>query len=55
MSQKDQTNKEFLNIEKKALKEISLEIIQSNLQKFLKQMHQKRREELEKRYPAPIL
>ena len=49
MLQKDQTNKEFLNLEKEALKEISLEIIKSDLQKFLQQAHQKEREELEKR------
>ncbi len=49
MSQADQTNKEFLNLEKEALKEISLEIIKSDLQKFLRQTHQKEREELEKR------
>jgi hypothetical protein len=49
MSQKDQPNKEFLNLEKEALKEISLEIIKSDLQEFLQQTHQKEREELEKR------
>lgn len=53
MSQTDQTNKEtnkeFLNLEKEALKEISLEIIKSDLQKFLQQAQQKQREELEKR------
>lgn len=49
MSQKDQTRKEFLNLEKEALKEISLEIIKSDLQKFLQQTHQKEREQLEKR------
>jgi len=49
MSQKDQSNKEFHNLEKEALKEISLEIIKSDLQKFLQHVHQKDREELEKR------
>jgi len=49
MTTQTQTNKEFLNLEKEALKEISLEIIKSDLQKFLHQMHQKEREELEKR------
>ena len=49
MSHTNQTNKEFLNLEKEALKEISLEIIKSDLQKFLQQTHQKEREELEKR------
>ena len=49
MSQKNQTNKEFLNLEKEALKEISLEIIKSDLQKFLQQAHQKEMEKLEKR------
>lgn len=52
MSQKDQTNKEFLNLEKEALKEISLEIIKSDFQKSLQQTHQKQREELEKRIAA---
>lgn len=49
MTTQNQTNKEFLNLEKEALKEISLEIIKSDLQKFLQQEHQKQREELEKR------
>lgn len=49
MTTQNQTNKEFLNLEKEALKEISLEIIKFDLQKFLHQMHQKEREELEKR------
>jgi len=49
MTTQNQTNKEFFNLEKEALKEISLEIIKSDLQKFLQQMHQKEREELEKR------
>jgi hypothetical protein len=49
MTTQNQTNKEFLNLEKEALKEISLEIIKSDLQKFLQQTHQKEREELEKR------
>ena len=44
-----ETNKAFLNLEKEALKEISLEIIRSDLLKFLQQAHQKKREELEKR------
>lgn len=44
-----ENNKEFLNLEKEALKEISLEIIKSDLQKFLQRTHQKEREELEKR------
>ena len=49
MTTQNQTNKEFLNLEKEALKEISLEIIKSDLQKSLQQEHQKQREELEKR------
>lgn len=49
MTTQNQTNKEFLNLEKEALKEISMEIIKSDLQKFLQQEHQQQREELEKR------
>lgn len=49
MTTQKQTNKEFLNLEQEALKEISLEIIKSDLQNFLQQTQQKEREELEKR------
>jgi len=49
MTTQNQNTEEFLNLEKEALKEISLEIIKSDLQKFLQQTHQKEREELEKR------
>ena len=49
MTTQNPTNKEFLNLEKEALKEISLEIIKSDLQKSLQHLHQKEREELEKR------
>lgn len=41
-------DKEFLSLEKEALKEISLEIIKSDLVKSLDQMYQKERKELEK-------
>jgi hypothetical protein len=44
-----QSSAECAQSEKEALKEISLEIIKSDLQKFLQQVHQKQREELEKR------
>lgn len=49
MTTQNQTSAEFLNLEKEALKEISLEIIKCDLKKFLQQAHQKEREELEKR------
>lgn len=49
-SQKSETilNKEFQNLEKEALKEISLEVIKSDLLQSLDQLHQKERKELEK-------
>lgn len=50
-SQKTQTtlDKGFKDLEKEALKEISLEIIKSDLQKSLSQLHQKNMEEVGKK------
>ncbi|HCC24916.1 MAG TPA: hypothetical protein DEP85_05350 [Holosporales bacterium] len=47
-----ESNKEFLNLEKEALKEISLEIIKSDLLKSLSELDQKNKEELQKKISA---